>query len=99
MARPCAINFAENVDRIMSQKGIKNAKMASDLDVARATVGRWRTGEAAPQEFAELDRIATYLGTTVSKLFEDPSDPKSSGMDFELAHRVLGEAIKLARKN
>lgn len=90
-------NFARNLDRLLTEKKIRNAKLASAMDVSKATIGRWRTGEAQPT-FDDLDKLCGLLGVAVMELYLDPSDERTTGMDLKTALAMITDAIEKSAK-
>ena len=93
LVRPSRDNFAENLKRMMAAKNLRNADIAREFKISRATVGRWVDGASQP-DYEAIDRLAKLLGVPVSTLFEDPTDPASTGIQLDKALRMVNEAVK-----
>ncbi len=66
--------------------------LASHCGVSQATVSRWFSGKIqVPYE--SLDDVARFFGIPVARLFIDPTDPESTGIDHATAYRILGTLI------
>ncbi len=97
LAKPAQELVVANINELMEKLGKRNSQLARHCEVAQSTVSNWRNGVYSP-EVANLSRIAGFLGVSVARLFRDPSDPKSVGMDVDTALAVLTESLKSIKK-
>lgn len=61
------IDFGKLFNKLCEQSGKSNAEIARGLDIDKATVGRWRTGERSPK-LSSLSTIADYFNVDI-KIF------------------------------
>lgn len=57
-------DFGSLFDKLCTQSGKSNVQIANDLDVDKATIGRWRKGERSPK-LSKLNDIANYFNVDV----------------------------------
>lgn len=76
------------------QQGLTQAQLGERLEVSRATINRWETGERSP-DLATLERIAKALGFTLRLTLESDvnnnetvSRPIESDPTYELFKRL-----------
>ena len=67
------IIFANNLSRILSEKGISQYKMIKDLELKKTTVNYWCKGKAFPR-YEALLLVADYLGVSISELTDEQPD-------------------------
>lgn len=94
--RPSKELFRENMDRRIRELDITASELAKRVGVHRAVVSNWLSGNSHP-EARFYDDIAKALNTVVSKLFEDPTEPESIGMDEDRALRVIEGLVKRSK--
>lgn len=58
------INFGSLFDKLCKESGKSNVQIAKDLEVDKATIGRWRKGERSPK-LSKLNDIADYFNVDV----------------------------------
>jgi len=93
VVKPSRLAFAENLTEIMRQTGLSGAELARRIGRTRAAISRWCDGTQEPS-FEDKDAIAKALGIPVAKLFEDPTDSRSTGIEIDKAIRMVVEAAK-----
>lgn len=80
------IDFGKLFNHLCEQSGKTNTEIAKGLDVDKATIGRWRSGERSPK-LTLLPKIAEYFNVDIQlfsksknllnqeePLFKDPID-------------------------
>lgn len=58
-------DFAILFDNLCEQSGKNNVQIAKDLEVDKATIGRWRSGERTPK-LSKLSKIASYFNVDIN---------------------------------
>lgn len=66
------------IDDLLTERGISGAKMSADLGMSRSFMTELRKGRAKSVKLETAQRIADYLGVSVSRLLgENESSPSS----------------------
>jgi ribosome-binding protein aMBF1 (putative translation factor) len=98
MAQPTKDNFPENLRRLMDDAGIDGSELARRVGRTPTTISRWRKGLKEPS-FDDTDAIAKALGIPVTRLFQDPTEPDSIGIDIDTALRMIEAVVKKSKKH
>ncbi|QLL75794.1 helix-turn-helix domain-containing protein [Limosilactobacillus reuteri] len=61
--------MAQNIKRLMDQRGITRRKMASDLDISYTTLSMWLQANSYPR-IDKIEKMANYFGVQKSELVE-----------------------------
>lgn len=81
------------IDNLLTQKGISGVKMSADLGMSRSFMTELRKGRAKSIKLETAQKIADYLGVSVSTLLgeEENNAPAADGR-----RSVTDEDIKFA---
>lgn len=64
------------IDELLTEKGISGARMSADLGMSRSFMTELRKGRAKSVKLETAQKIADYLGVSVSRLLgEDEKNP------------------------
>jgi len=66
------------IDELLTQKGISGAKMSADLGMSRSFMTELRKGRAKSVKLETAQKIADYLGVSVSCLLGDENNAPSA---------------------
>lgn len=66
------IDFGKLFNTLCEQSGKNNSEIAKGLQVDKATIGRWRSGERIPK-LTSLPRIADYFDVDIQMFTKDRS--------------------------
>lgn len=69
--------FANNLSRLIEERGIEQRKLASDLNVSASIVSSWVLGKRFPRANT-MQEIADYFHVTVSELVESEPIPTAN---------------------
>ena len=61
------MSFAENLKQARKDRGLSQEQLAEMLSVSRQAVGKWETGESAP-DLAHAAALAEFYGTSLDAL-------------------------------
>lgn len=67
--------LGERINKLRTDKGVSQEKLAKDIDVVPNTISRWETGSNKPK-LTELSKLADYFSVHISYFF--PPDPNQS---------------------
>lgn len=67
------MEFSEKLKELRSEKGISQAKLATDIHISRSAVAKWENGLGLPSD-ESLKMLAEYFGVTISELLPDKSN-------------------------
>ena len=67
------MEFSEKLKELRSEKGISQAKLATDIHISRSAVAKWENGLGLPSD-ESLKMLAEYIGVTISELLPDKSN-------------------------
>lgn len=93
LVRPSRDNFAENLAEFMRRQEISGAELGRRVGRTRGAIAKWLDGSQEPS-FEDKDAIAKALGIPVARLFEDPTDARTTGIEIDTAIRMVVEAAK-----
>ena len=86
------MNLAENLNKIMKQRGISQSSLAKSLGISRASVNAWVKGSATPS-LDNLKRIGELLGITVDEIISGKTEsyvyPKALDIDAALDYEII----------
>ena len=88
------IDFGKLFNRLCEQSGKNNAEIARGLNVDKATIGRWRSGERSPK-LSSLSEIADYFNVDI-KIF---SKKKNSNIEDNLIFSSVDDAMLFIIQN
>lgn len=88
------IDFGKLFNRLCEQSGKNNAEIARGLNVDKATIGRWRSGERSPK-LSSLSEIADYFNVDI-KIF---SKKKNSNNEDNLIFSSVDDAMLFIIQN
>jgi len=97
LVRPSRESFAKNLEALMIERGLSDVGLGRLIGRTGAAVGRWRVGQTEPS-FEDKDAVAKALKVPVSRLYEDPTDDRSTGLPWEKASRMIAAALKKAQE-
>lgn len=80
--------IARNLRSIMYERGVTQAKMASDLKITKSTISSWMNGARTPR-MQKIDLLCHYLNCTRSDLME-PHEGKTKRSARGIKIPVLG---------
>ena len=66
------------IDNLLTQKGISGVKMSADLGMSRSFMTELRKGRAKSIKLETAQKIADYLGVSVSTLMGDENNAPSA---------------------
>lgn len=78
--------FAERLRKLRKEKGLSQAELARELDVASNTISIWELGKRMPEE-KTVRQIASYFLTTEEYLLGESEYPDLDSMVEELKRR------------
>lgn len=78
--------FSKNLSRILSEKGVTQAELASLMGVAASSVSGWCTGEKMPR-MNKIEWIAKHFHILKSDLLED-KDKLNNAIPFRESHKA-----------
>lgn len=81
------------IDELLTQKGISGAKMSADLGMSRSFMTELRKGRAKSVKLETAQKIADYLGVSVSCLLGDENNAPAADAG---RRSVTDEDIKFA---
>lgn len=67
------MEFSERLKEMRSEKGISQAKLASDIHISRSAVAKWENGLGLPND-ESLKMLAEYFGVGVGDLLPDKNN-------------------------
>lgn len=81
------------IDELLTQKGISGVKMSADLGMSRSFMTELRKGRAKSIKLETAQKIADYLGVSVSTLMgEEEKNPSPVNQE----RKITDEDIKFA---
>ena len=80
-------NFAKNLKKLRTQKGLTQLELAKKLDKDYSTVGKWELGQRSPA-MLDILKIADIFGVNVEELISGQDDFKKS------KDEILNQKIK-----
>lgn len=81
------------IDELLTKKGISGAKMSADLGMSRSFMTELRKGRAKSVKLETAQKIADYLGVSVSTLMgEEEKNPSPENRE----RNITDEDIKFA---
>lgn len=90
--------FAENLSRLIENRGIEQQKLARDLDVSTSIVSSWVLGKRFPRANM-MQQIADYFHVTVSALVEaKPDDSPKLKILFSRSRALTDTQLDLVNK-
>lgn len=90
--------FAENLKRLIEQKGITINDLSVILDVPYGTVWNWTAAKAYPR-IDKIEMMAKYFGVNKSDLVEKPEDVMEDKLEKAFRGRAdMKKLFKLADK-
>ena len=81
--------FADNLSRLLEERGLEQQRVASDLNISTSTLSAWVTGKRFPRADI-MQLLAQYLHVTVSELVDLQTDEKITSKK----HRILFDRTK-----
>ena len=81
--------FADNLSRLLEERGLEQQRVASDLNISTSTLSAWVTGQRFPRADI-MQSLAQYLHVTVSELVDLQTDEKITSKK----HRILFDRTK-----
>ena len=81
------------IDELLTQKGISGVKMSADLGMSRSFMTELRKGRAKSIKLETAQKIADYLGVSVSTLM---GEEEKNAPSAESRRSVTDEDIKFA---
>lgn len=69
------MTIGDRIREIRTRKGITQAEFARQVGVSRGVVHGWESGRNRPEQ-ASMLKVARLLGTSVSYLYGETSDPR-----------------------
>ena len=81
------------IDDLLTQKGISGAKMSADLGMSRSFMTELRKGRAKSVKLETAQKIADYLGVSVSTLL---GEEENNAPSADSRRSVTDEDIKFA---
>ena len=90
--------MVEKINRLLKEKGIKKAQFYKDCGITSSAYSQWNTGGTQPK-LSSLERIADYLGVSVSYLTSENKKPATQSDGSELVNKdeELTELLQRAR--
>jgi transcriptional regulator with XRE-family HTH domain len=86
------MNLAENLKKIMEQRGISQSSLAKSLGISRASVNAWAKGSATPS-LDNLKRIGELLGIAVDEIISGKTEsyvyPKALDINAALDYEII----------
>jgi len=76
------MQFHERLQELMKKQGLTKYRLARDLGITDAVVGRWANGVAIPRG-ANLEKLASYFGVSVDYLLGNTNSPEIAAMEPE----------------
>ena len=67
------MEFSEKLKELRIEKGISQAKLATDIHISRSAVAKWENGLGLPSD-ESLKMLAEYFGVGVGELLPDKSN-------------------------
>lgn len=87
------IDFGKLFDSLCEQSGKSNTEIAKGLDVDKATIGRWRSGERSPK-LSSLSMIANYFGVDI-QIFSRGKNEKNSQEKFSTVEEAMQYILRM----
>lgn len=87
------IDFGKLFDKLCEQSGKSNTEIAKGLDVDKATIGRWRSGERSPK-LSSLSMIADYFGVDI-QIFSRGRNEKKSQEIFSTVEEAMQYILRM----
>lgn len=87
--------FVANLRRLLAERNMRPSALAKAVGVDPSAVTAWKNGGAVTLD--NLQKIADAFKVPVRDLLEDPTDPKSMGIDVDTALRVVVGALKAVK--
>ena len=88
MARESDINeiIAQNIRRLVFEKGKTQADVAQDLGLSKATLSTWMNGTRTPR-MPKIDMLCNYFGVTSREIMEDHNS-RPEGQDRPQGRKI-----------
>ena len=67
------MEFSEKLKELRNDKGISQAKLATDIHISRSAVAKWENGLGLPSD-ESLKMLAEYFGVGIGELLPDKSN-------------------------
>lgn len=77
--------MAQNIQRLMDQRGIDRKKLAADLDINYTTLSEWISGNVYPR-IDKIDIMANYFHVQKSDLVEKYDATSNEAAEVVAAH-------------
>ena len=79
------------IDKLLQERGISGAKLASDLGMSRSFMTELRKGRAKGVKLETAQKIADYFGVSVGYLMENaPADGKREVTEDDIKFALFG---------
>jgi transcriptional regulator with XRE-family HTH domain len=83
--------LAKNLQRLREKRGLKLSALAKSLNLSVATISRWESAHALPDQY-NIDAICRLFGITPGELFSDDMGQSPISKPVKL---TITEAIKI----